>query len=100
MLDRSTGSLRILYDPLAVLFLQRVRDLHSRARRASGLGLKFHLRLRLISLDGHINHVHIHRAQIYRFQGNEMLIDASSNAIRIAFLLLASGEENQQSYDR
>lgn len=100
MLDRPSGGLRILHDPLAVLFLQRVRNLHRGAGRAPGFRLEFHLRLRFVPLNGNIGYVHIHRAEIDRFQGDEMLVDSGANAVGIALLLLTPRKENQNSNDR
>jgi len=99
MLDRASGRLGILHDPQAILLFQRIGDLHPGALRRSRLGFELHLRLGLVPLNGNIRDVHVHGAEIQRFQGSEVLIDAGSYGIRIAFLFLASGEEDKQPDD-
>ena len=99
MLDRSSGRLGVLHDPQAILLFQRIGDLHPGALRRSRLGLELHLRLGLVPLNGNIRDVHVHGAEIQRFQGSEVLVDAGTDGIRIAFLFLAAGEEDKQPKD-
>src|ERR1700680_3333144 len=99
MLNRSSGRLSVLHYPNAILLFQRVGDLHPGALRRSGLWFELHLRLCLVPLNGDIRDVHVHGAEIQRFQGSEVLIDAGPNGIRIAFLFLAASEEGKKPDD-
>ena len=99
MLDRASRRLGILHDPEAILLFQRVGDLHSGALRPSRLGLELHLRLGLVPLNGNIRDIHVHGAEVQRFQGSKVLIDAGANGIGIAFLFLAAGEEDKQTHN-
>ena len=99
MLDRSSGRLGVLHDPQAILLFQGVGNLHPGALRRSGLGLELHLRLGLVPLNGNIGDVHVHGAEIDRFQGSEVLVDAGADGIGIAFLFLAAGEEDKKPDD-
>ena len=96
MLDRSSNRLGALHDPKAILLCQRVGDLHARALRHAGLRLEFHLRLSLVPLNGNTPDVHVHGVEVQCLQGSEVLIDAGPDGIRIAFLFLAAGEEDQK----
>ena len=97
MLDRSSNRLRVLHDPKAILLCQRVGDLHPGPLRRSRLWLELHLSLGLVPLNGKVRDVHIHSGKVQRFQGSEVLIDAGPDGIRIAFLFLAAGEEDQKA---
>ena len=97
MLNRSSGRLRALDDPLPVLLFQRVGDLHSGALRRSRFRLEFHLRLGFVALNRKTRDVHVHRAEVYRFQRSEMLIDAGADAVGIVLLFLAAREEDKKA---
>ena len=99
MLDRSSGRLSVLYDPKTILLFQSVGHLHAGPLGRSGLWFELHLRLCLVPLNGNIRDVHVHGAEIQRFQGSEVLIDAGPNGIRIAFLFLAASEEGKKPDD-
>ena len=96
MLDRASDRLRVLYNPRAILFLQRVGHLHPGALRRSRLGPELHLRLGLVSLNGNIGDAHVHGGKIERFQGGEVLVDARADGIGIAFLFFAAGAEDHK----
>ena len=86
-----------MHDPKAILLFQGIGDLHPGALRRSGLWLEFHLRLGLVALDGNTGDVHVHRVEIQRFQGSEVLIDTGPDGVGIAFPLLAAGEEDKKT---
>ncbi len=96
MLDGTTGGGGGLDDPLAILFLQGVGDLHSGAVWGAGLGFEFDLGLGLVALNGDTGDVHVHGAEVDGFQGSQVLVDAGADGIGIAFLLFAAGEEGQK----
>jgi hypothetical protein len=84
---------------LAILLFQGVGDLHAGALRASGLGLELDVRLGLVALHGNARDVHVHGAEVDRFQGRQVLVDAGADGIGVAFLFLAAGEEGQKADD-
>ena len=99
MLHRSSGGLGVLHDPRAILLLQSVGNLHGGTLRRAILWPKLNLSLGLIPLNGKIKDAHVHGAKIYSLQGGQVLIDACSDSIRIAFLRLATREEGKKSDD-
>ena len=93
---RHSDRLGVLHDPLAILLLQGVGDLHSSALRCPAFWSELHLRLGLVSLNGNIGDVHVHSVEIQCFQGCEVLIDAGADGIGVALLFFAAGREDKK----
>ena len=99
MLDHPTGRLRFLDDPRTITFFQVVRDLHARTRRRAGLWPEFNFGVRLIPIDGNASDIHFYGTHIESAHAVEVLQDAGTDGVVVAWLLLAPRAKQQRGED-
>jgi hypothetical protein len=105
VLHGAAGGLRFQHGPGALMLFQIVSDLHACAGRGAGLGPEFDLRMGLIPVNGNVANIHLHGADVQRADGLQVLQDAGTNGVVVAWLRLASahaaeGGECQNSYGK
>jgi len=88
MLNHASGGLRFQYDPGTIAFFQIVSDLHACAGGGSGLGTEFDFGVSLVAVDGDGADVHLHRADVERANGGQMLQDAGADGVVVVAAVL------------
>src|SRR5579871_4305047 len=95
MLNHSAGS-RLLDDfPIPFLLFELIRNLHRGAGGCAGLGTEADVGGGLVILNRDIREVGVHRLEIQGAERRKMLADGGANRLVVAWLLLASGDEEQ-----
>jgi len=90
------------HGPVRVALFQQISNLHACTRRRAGPGPESHLHVRLAALHGNAINVEVHRAEVQRLKGQEVLPDGVAHRFRIgpSFSATETEHKNQQGYEQ